>query len=174
MTTQHKVFISYYHNDDEFYKKEFEKLFNHLFIFKSINPGDIDPDNSDIYIKRLIQQEYIEDASVVIVLVGPNTLGRKHVDWEISAGLNSKLGGYSGLIGILLPKFQLSNNKFNYDQLPPRLSDNVKSGYAKIYTWDYACLSGARISNIVETAFNNRLSLCDKIDNSSPQFQRNR
>lgn len=174
MTTQHKVFISYYHSDDEYYKEQFETMFNHLFIFKSVNPGDIDPGNSENYIKRLIQKEYIEDASVVIVLVGPNTLNRKHVDWEISAGLNSKLGGYSGLIGILLPEFQLSSGKFNYDHLPPRLSDNVKSGYAKIYTWNDACSSGARISNIVETSFNNRLSLCDRIDNSSPQFQRNR
>jgi hypothetical protein len=35
---------------------------------KSVQPGDIDTDNSDQYIKRLIQEDYIGDASVVMVL----------------------------------------------------------------------------------------------------------
>src|SRR2546426_3884279 len=43
----------------------------------------------------------------ILVLVGPKTKCRKHVDWEISAGLNKKVGGYSGLLGVLLPGFPL-------------------------------------------------------------------
>ncbi len=174
MYTQHKVFISYFHKDDECYKLEFEKKFDRLFIFKSVNPGEIDPDNSDGYIKRLIQSKYIEDASVVIVLVGPKTWSRKHVDWEISAGLNSKLGGYSGLVGILLPEFPLQDNKYKPENLPQRLNDNVSSGYSKLYTWNDSYSSESRILEIVETAFNNRTKLADKIDNSRQQYQRNR
>lgn len=35
----------------------------------------------------------IEDSSVLVVLAGPYTWGRKHADWEISAALNKKVGG---------------------------------------------------------------------------------
>lgn len=105
--TKHKVFISYYHHDDQYFKHVFEGSFGHMFTNKSVEPGDIATDNSDEYIKRLIQEDYISDSSVVLVLVGRNTKSRKHVDWEISAGLNKKVNGYSGLVGILLPTFQM-------------------------------------------------------------------
>lgn len=172
-STKHKVFVSYYHRDDQYYRNEFERRFSHLFISKSVEPGDIDSDLSDEYIKRLIQEGYLTDSSVVMVLVGPKTYCRKHVDWEISAGLNKKVGGYSGLVGILLPEFPLSaDNKYNYSDIPPRLADNVKSGYAEIYTWDYACSNDATIKSVIQTAFDNRLSKSDKIDNSRAQYTR--
>lgn len=66
--TQHKVFISYYHKDDQYYRNRFEELFGDLFISKSVEPGDIDTDVSTEYIKRLIQQNYITDTSVLVVL----------------------------------------------------------------------------------------------------------
>ena len=110
----------------------------------------------------------------MIVLVGPNTKGRKHVDWEISAALNRKVGGYSGLIGILLPEFPLtSEGKYYYDDLPPRLSDNIKSGYAKIYFWLDVCSSSERIKDVVEKAFNARKDKSDLIVNSRKQKQIN-
>jgi hypothetical protein len=99
---KHNVFISYYHKDQN-YKDYFDSLFGNLFINKSIKSGDIDTDISTEYIKRLIIENYITDSSVIVVLVGPKTYGRKHVDWEISAALNKKVGGYSGLLGICLP-----------------------------------------------------------------------
>ncbi len=173
--TRHKVFISYYHKEDEYYRNRFEELFGHLFINKSVKPGDIDTDISDEYIKRLIQQEYITDASVVLVLVGPKTHCRKHVDWEISAGLMKKVGGYSGLLGILLPEFPLtSEGKYYYDDLPPRLADNVKTSYAKIYTWNWVCAYEYRIKEAIEEAFKARVEKAHLIDNSRPQFKRNK
>ena len=89
--TRHKVFISYYHKDDEkyMYREKFEESFGHIFINKSVEEGDIAPDNSDGYIKRLIQQNYITDTSVLVVLIGPKTYCRKHVDWEIASSINS-------------------------------------------------------------------------------------
>ncbi len=174
-STQHKVFISYYHNNDETYRNKFESLFGHLFINKSVHPGDIDSDLSDEYIKKLIQQGYITDASVLLVLVGAKTWGRKHVDWEISAGLNKKVGGYSGLLGILLPTYPFTpDGKYSYDNIPPRLADNIKSGYAKMYSWDWVCTMESRIIDAVEDAFNARISRSDKIDNSREQFKNNR
>jgi hypothetical protein len=77
---RHKVFVSYHHKEDRYYRNRFEILFGHLFISKSVELGDIDTDVSTEYIKRLIQQNYIEDTSVLVVLVGPKTYCRKHID----------------------------------------------------------------------------------------------
>ncbi len=172
---KHKVFLSFYHHDDEKYRRKFEEKFGHLMVIKSVHPGDIDPENSSEYIKRLIRDGYIEDASVVVVLVGPKTKCRKHVDWEISAGLNKKVGGYSGLMGILLPAFPLTReNKYNGSDLPERLRTNVDSGYAKLYSWDSITASGGGLVQALDAAFGRRISAADKIVNASiPQRQRN-
>jgi hypothetical protein len=64
-----------------------------LFINRSVRPGDINTDISTEYIKRLIQNNYLSDTSVLVVLVGNNTWKRKHdlppendtsfmLDWE--------------------------------------------------------------------------------------------
>ena len=100
---RHKVFVSFYHEDDDKYRRKWDETTSEIFINKSVGKGEIDSDNSDDYIKRLIREQYLDDASVLVVLVGPNTRDRKHVDWEISAALNKKVGGYSGLMGLLLP-----------------------------------------------------------------------
>src|SRR5579863_3072424 len=120
---KHKVFISYYHAANQKYRDQFEDLFGDMFIDKSVEEGDIDEDSSDEYIKRIIQEDYISDASVVVVLCGKNTWRRKHVDWEISAGLNKKVGGYSGLLGIHLPTHpDYEKDKYNSDNIPARLA----------------------------------------------------
>ncbi len=171
--SKHKVFISYYHKDDELYRNEFERLFGHLFINKSVHDGDIDSDLSDEYIKKIIQQGYITDSSLILVLVGAKTYGRKHVDWEISAGLNKKVGGYSGLMGILLPTYPfLSNGNYQYDNIPPRLADNIKSGYSSMYTWSGVCSQQSLIINAVEDAFHARVERSDKIVNTRKQLDR--
>jgi len=170
--TRHKVFISYYHKDDEYYRNRFEELFGHLFINKSVEPGDIDTDVSTEYIKRLIQQNYITDTSVLVVLVGPKTYCRKHVDWEISAALSKKVGGYSGLLGLCLPTHpDYGKDRYNADNVPPRLVDNLKSGYAKFYDW---IEDGAKIKILIDEAFNNRIEKAHLIDNSRLQFRYNR
>ncbi len=174
-TPRHKTFISYYHKDDQYYKNEFERRFGHVLLNKSVSDGEIDTDLSTNYIKRLIQKGYITDTSVLVVLIGPNTHCRKHVDWEISAALNKKVGGYSGLIGILLPEFRLTvDGKYNYKDIPPRLADNVESGYATVYTWDWVCAGESRIKKAVEDAFQNRVNKSSLIDNSRVQFKNNR
>lgn len=167
---KHKVFLSFYHHDDQWYKTYIEQHFSNRFINKSVENGEYDSDNSDAYIKRLIREEKISDSSVVVVLVGPNTKNRKHVDWEIYAGLRSSINGSAGLVGILLPEFPLYNGKYYESDLPSRLNDNVNSGYAKLYTWDYAI---NHFEAIIEEAFNNRILKKDKRDNSRKQMQWN-
>jgi hypothetical protein len=93
---KHRVFVSFHH-DDQQYRDSFDQLFGEHFISLSVDIGDIDPDNEDEYTKRLIQQNHISPSSVMFVLYGANTHKRKHVDWEVSAALSSKVGDRKGI-----------------------------------------------------------------------------
>lgn len=171
MQQKHKVFISFYHRDDQGYKCFIDKYLSGNIINKSVMDGEYDTDDSDEYIKRLIREEKVSDSSVVVVLVGPNTRKRKHIDWEIYAGLRASTNGNSGLVGVLLPQFPLTwDKKYNPNDLPARLMDNVRSGYARLYTWDYFVNN---FTAIINKAFNNRITLKDKIDNRRLQMKRN-
>lgn len=184
--TRHKVFISYHHKNDEWYKEQFETVFDDLFINKSVKDGEYDEDLSDKYVKRLIQEDKITNSSVIVVLIGSETYKRKHVDWEISAGLSAKAGGYSGLVGIILPTYynNISNisfeylNNYNSDTIPPRLLDNVKSGFAELYHWNDVFEKNNygrfNIENIIDDAFRRKNTISFKIDNSLEQFKDNK
>lgn len=166
-TTKHKVFISFYHHDDEKYKEKLLDSWGETIIDKSVSEGEYDPDNSDEYIKRLIREDKISDSSIVVVLVGPNTKRRKHVDWEIYAGLRPSINGNAGLVGIALPELEFP---YYYSDLPGRLSDNIQSKYAAFYEWSYAMKN---FDDIIQEAFDNRISKKHLIDNSRPQMKRN-
>ncbi len=168
---KHKVFLSYYHRDDQFYRDFFENAFKHLYITKTVQPGDINTDNSTEYIRRLIREDYISDASIVIVLVGPKTRCRKHVDWEVSAGLSRSAGGLSGLVGILLPEFPLTrDHKYSSSDLPLRLSDNVSTGYASLESWSSIASNAEYLTKILDGAFDRRQTHAGYISNSRQQM----
>ena len=168
--TKRKTFVSFYHKDDQEYREKFENLFSDLIVSKSVGDGDIDSDNSDEYIKQLIQKEYLSDTSVLVVLVGPKTKCRKHVDWEISAAINKKVGGYSGLMGILLPTHPDYNiGKYNSNNLPERLAANIKSGYAKLNNWT---TDRAQLQNWLEEAFKSKGDTDNLINKSIPQMEK--
>lgn len=61
---RHRVFLSFYHKD-EYYREQFEELFEDICISTCVHPGDIDPDNSDEYIKRVIREINICQSSIV-------------------------------------------------------------------------------------------------------------
>lgn len=168
---KHKVFISFYHHDDQKYKEYIEKYLSANIINKSVMDGEYDPDNSDQYIKRLIREDKVSDSSVVVVLVGPNTRKRKHVDWEIYAGLRDSINGCSGLVGIMLPELKTTpNGGYYYEDIPGRLADNIKSGFATWYTWDYVT---SHFYEVIDEEFNNRKTKHHLKDNSRVQMQRN-
>ena len=184
LDTRHRVFISYHHANDEYYKGFFERACEDIFINESVMDGEYDSCLSDEYVKRLIREEKISLSTVVVVLIGAETYKRKHVDWEISAGLTEKAGGHSGLIGIILPTYydnpennDLKKGRFYYKTIPARLSANVKSGYAQICTWDYAFdldkNSEFKIKQFIEDAFKRKNSESDKINNSLKQMEEN-
>lgn len=183
--TKHKVFISYHHKNDEKYKIAFEKRFKDIFINKSVKDGEYDEDLCDEYVKRLIREDKIADCSVVVILIGSETYKRKHVDWEIYAGISGKAGGRSGLIGIVLPTYYsatenayLQQNKYEPTTIPPRLQDNKTTGYAKLYTWEYICQLNRsnkyNIETVIEDAFKRKNDLNIKTNNSREQFKKNR
>lgn len=169
---KHKVFISFYHHDDQKYKNYIDIYLSRNIINKSVMPGEYDPDNSDEYIKRLIREDKISNSSVIVVLIGNNTKKRKHVDWEIYAGLSASVNGCAGLIGIALPTIRKNeNDEYCYEDIPERLADNIKSGYASFYDWDYAITN---FDSIIEDAFKSRISKKHLINNSRPQMKYNR
>ena len=69
MKPRRKIFISYHHANDQQYKNALENLLGDSVIHKSVKDGDISTDVSTDYIKRLIHEDYLCDASVCIVLV---------------------------------------------------------------------------------------------------------
>ena len=171
--TKRKSFLSYYHKADQSYKKYFENLFDDLIVNKSVQDGDIDSDNSDEYIKQLIQKQYLCDTTVLVVLLGAKTKHRKHIDWEISGALNYKVGDhYAGLLGIVLPThpdYGKPNYQKNYADFPKRFWANYESGYAVMIDWTE---DRVFMQNAIEKAFRQRANN-DKRRNSIPQMQRN-
>jgi MTH538 TIR-like domain (DUF1863) len=167
--TKRKTFISYYHKDDQNSRTKFENIFGDLIVSKSVEYGDIDSENSDEYIKQLIQKEYLADTTVLVVLIGPKTKCRKHVDWEISGALNLKVGdSNAGLLGILLPSHSdFGTGQATYDLMPARLADNFKSGYAIIREWTD---DRVKMQGYIDEAFEKRASMADKRINSRIQM----
>lgn len=172
MNTRRKTFISYYHRDDEQYRIRFETAFSDLIIPKSVHAGDINTDNSAEYIKQLIQNDYLADTTVLVVLVGRKTMCRKHVDWEISGALNKKVGDlYAGVLGILLPTHpDFGKSECSPNFLPARLADNVKSGYAKLFDWT---TDSMMMQRCIEDAYYARKARADLRVNSRRQMQIN-
>lgn len=171
--TKRKCFVSYYHKDDSKYKESFLNLMGDLTVTKSVKDGDIASDLKDDYVKQLIQKGYLSDTTVLVVLIGPKTKCRKHVDWEISGALNYKVGGsYAGLLGLLLPEHDdFGTGKGTYSKMPDRLADNFKSGYAVIV--DYPT-DRKKLQEYIELAYNNRKNKADKRNNSRIQMKKNK
>lgn len=167
-----KTFISYYHAEDQGYKADFKSLFNDLITHKSVVDGDIDPDNSDGYIKQLIQKGFLADTTVLVVLIGPNTKHRKHIDWEISGALNPKVGDKcAGILGLKLPNHpDYGTGSHHYNLLPDRLSDNLRSDYAIIRDWTD---DRVKMQEYIELAFEKRNTNYDDRDNSRLQMTKN-
>jgi len=159
----HKVFISYHHANDQWYKEELLRInqINSIFIDGSVDTGDISDDLTDESIRQKIRDEYLRDTSVTILLVGTDTKGRKHIDWEIySSMIDGHVNKKSGVLIINLPATDCTSfhaahgdvekkyihpettswmslkNRSDYEQrylhMPNRIIDNLHSGGAYI------------------------------------------
>lgn len=186
-TPKHNVFVSF-HNKDEYYKEKLEKDFGtyyKTFISKSVGDGDIDPNLKTETIRQKIRDNFIADASVTIVLIGKETWKRKHVDWEISSSIrDTQKNSRTGLVGILLPDYSpyaggflnsvsdmqtVSGVSFNPYNIPPRLYDNIKCGFASIHQWPK---SAYELKSWIHAAYEIRKKITP--DNSYQTFANNR
>lgn len=173
-----KVFISYHH-EDQAYKDEFVRAMDNDFVDKSVEDGDIDDTNiATDTIRQKIRDEFIADATVTLVLIGPCTWQRKHVDWEIGSSLrDTEKNPRCGLLGLWLPNHpDFGKKNFHPNLIPPRLADNLNgdNSFAKIYDWKRLDPNGRNIiRNWIHTAFLRRDKQPNP-NNGRPQFGRNR
>ena len=172
-TPRHKVFVSYHHEDQK-YKDEFVQMMGDDIVDKSVDDGDIDDENLlTETIRQKIRDEFIRDATVTVVLIGPCTWQRKHVDWEIGSSLrDTKKNSRCGLLGILLPNHPAyRKQEYNLRSVPPRLADNVSGDdpYAKVYDWSN---DSSSVRRSIHTAFERRDGTPP--NNARDQFKNNR
>ena len=103
---KHKVFISYHHDNDQYYKDVLVAMNERysLFVDHSVDTGDVSDALSDERIREIIRDQYLRDSTVTIVLVGTETKKRKHVDWEIYSSMyDGTVNKRSGILVINLP-----------------------------------------------------------------------
>lgn len=184
----HRVFVSFYHRDDQSYKDalvEWAKE-HEVFIDGSVETGDIPDEWDDQKIRETIRDEYLRDTSVTILLVGPNTKHRKHVDWEIYSSMyDGKKNKKSGIIVVMLPetkcdgchipyaneKSQIypeitnwvkvdSRNEYEqrYPDMPERIIDNLMADGVKISLTTWNKLTPSNLRLMIDNAYENRLT----------------
>ena len=157
---------------------------NQIFVDRSVPTGDISDDFSDEYIRELIRDEYLQDSTVTIVLVGTETARRKHVDWEIYSSMHDgRVNQKSGILAIELPSTngnlvyaahgQRENELYpditswipittraeferRHPYMPDRLIDNLVKPEAKISVIPWSRINKVTLSNLVEVAFRDR------------------
>ena len=176
MSDRHRVFVSYYHKDDQHYKELFERRFSNIYdiyVSESVKMGDIDDTKlSTEQILQKIRDEYLRDSTVTVVLIGARTWQRKFVDWEIGASIRqTNFNPRSGLLGILLPTYPKPPRK-PYDPytIPPRLHDNIECSFATIHNWRK---DPSTVQAWIHEAFKRR-NQDPPPDNSRPAFGKNR
>lgn len=176
MNDRHRVFVSYYHVEDQNYRERFEILFadiHDIMVSESVEIGDIDPTLSTERVRQIIRDQYLRDSTVTVVLVGAHTWQRKFVDWEIGSSIrDTRNSSRSGLLGILLPTYpRPPNNPNNYyiHTIPPRLHDNIQCGFATIHNWSN---NPTEVQGWIHDAFKQRTEILP--DNSRDSFKNNR
>ncbi|MFW0695763.1 TIR domain-containing protein [Aliarcobacter butzleri] len=171
---RHKVFVSYHHANDQYYKELFDNLFSNIYdimVSKSVQIGDIDSNLPTERIRQKIRDEYLRDSTVTVVLIGSETWKRKHVDWEIGSSIRqTEYSSRSGLLGIILPTYPRKDlTKYDPYTIPPRLYDNIHCNFARIYNWDD---NPYVVQKWIHDAFDRRNKIIP--DNSFPSFTNNR
>ena len=159
VTPRHNVFISF-HEQDIRYKEAFVRMMGRRIVDRSVDTGNIDDTGVKTdTVRQKIRDEYIRDATVTIVLIGPCTWQRKHVDWEIGSSLrDTRLNSRCGLMGILLPDHPNHKTRRRDPHLiPPRLADNSNGDdpYALLYRWPEPW-TPAKIAEWIHRAFARR------------------
>ena len=140
----HKVFISYHHDNDQNYKELLLRMNGQyrIFVDKSVDIGDISDDLDDQTIRRTIRDDYLQDSTVTILLVGTETRHRKHVDWELySSMIDGSVNKKSGILVVSLPS---TGNELGHAAHGESERSHVYPGFSNWITVDtraeYECL----------------------------------
>lgn len=205
---RHRVFISYYHHDDQRYKDYLIKMqeFNietmqmqSIFEDFSVHEDEIDDTGlSSEQIRCIIRDEYIKDATVLILLCGENTKKRKHIDWELHAAMyDSPANRQMGIIVINLPTikqgirasseeekpllsdfgqwYSIDNRaefEAQYPYMPSRIIDNfVKEVPITVVEWSRIENHPTILKQLIDNAFNRRFDFT--YDHSYPLRRQN-
>lgn len=205
---RHRVFISYYHHDDQRYKDYLIKMqeFNietmqmqSIFEDFSVHEKEIDDAGlSSEQIRCIIRDEYIKDATVLILLCGENTKKRKHIDWELHTAMyDSPANRQMGIIVINLPTikqgirasskeekpllsdfgqwYSIDNRaefEAQYPYMPSRIIDNfVKEVPITVVEWSRIENHPTILKQLIDNAFNRRFDFT--YDHSSPLRRQN-
>ena len=197
-----RVFISYHHKNDQYEKNKLLDL-NHahsIFVDCSVDTGDIDENLKPQQIRQKIRRNYLNESTVLLLIVGKETRFRKHVDWELYSSMyNGPKFGRSGVVVIhasdceseyytapfnevkerLYPSVSSWTSITNreeyerrYPYLPPRIIDNLVKGGSKISVtnWSKVINSPENLQLLIECAHNGRTS-CE-YDMSMPMRMR--
>lgn len=171
---RHKVFVSFHHKDEK-YKNLFCAKLGSDIVDKSVKDGDFDIKLKTDTVRQKIRDEFIADASVLVVLVGQCTWQRKHVDWEIGSSLrDTKHNKRCGLVGVLLPThFDFGHNQYRPNLIPRRLADNCEpeNAIGAIYDWPNPW-NVNRVREWIQIAFERKSKVLP--NNSRQQFGKNR
>ena len=186
----HRVFISYHHENDQCYKNYLVNIGSQykIFLNYSVDTGDISDYLSDEAIREKIRDEYLRDSTVTIVLVGLETKGRKHVDWEIySSMIDGKVNKKSGILVANLPstepeysiyaahsgeketvypeinRWETISSRAEYERrypyLPDRIIDNLLKAGTKVSVTNWSKISKPSILKfLVDATFQDRHS----------------
>lgn len=182
----HKVFVSFHHANDQWYKDELVRLGteNNVFIDGSVDMGEI-PDNWDAqHIREYIRDNHLKDTTVTILLVGTETKNRKHIDWELFSSMyDGKVNKKSGILVINLPsvccqyhtlctkeekeailpnqKTWISiNDRSEFDRrypyMPARIIDNLLKKGVSISVINWGDLSVDKLKLLIDKAYDAR------------------
>lgn len=162
-----RVFISFSHRDE---------IEANRFIYQFATVGQVFTpyvlglgSNSDFinstdteYVMRRIRQDYLQDTTVTIVLVGSCTHSRRYVDWELKSSLRQGEYTPNGVMGIVLPSCGTGAIP------PPRLAANWSPNHQATYAryWVYP-RSPQELAGWIEDAFAARTARARLIVNSA-------
>ena len=175
----HKVFISYHHQNDQWYKEylvNFGKRYS-IFIDESVDTGGIPDDLPDERIREKIRDDYLRDSTVTIVLVGTETKRRKHVDWEIYSSMyDGPVNKKSGVLVLTLPllpdsySFAVAHageKKHVYPDVTEWTSANTRAEYER----RYPSLPDRLIDNLLEPEAKISVTPWNRIENDAQKLK---
>ena len=159
-----------------------------------------DSNLSSEQIRRIIRDEYIKDATVLILLCGKNSKYRKHIDWEIHGAMyDSEKNRKMGIVVINLPT--ISNQQFvraseesekdiidkgghwitlktreeyekAYPYMPSRIIDNFEKQVSiSVIDWNAIENNPEKLMILINNAFNRRKNT--NYDHSAPLRRKN-